>query len=523
MTFRSLVLFFVLGLAAASCQGHGNCSPASCTGCCDVSGQCQPGASLTACGHGGNACGQCGTGLVCSGGMCSATVQVSCTACTTKADCPASSACVQYAGSDYCGQTCTASSQCPTGESCLVTIGIDGTQAQVCVPDSGRCGTGGCPASCPAGTSCNVIDGACEAGGTGGGSGSGGGSGAGMCGQYDLPSQPSCCTSCMAGTANCQANGCYGGWWCDRTACRCHAAVSGTCGGTGGGSGAGGGTGTGGGSGGGGVVSYDGGIGPSGGSVSSLYFAVVGDTRPSMEDDTANYPTAIITKIYQDLAALNPPPQFVVTTGDYMFANPYGNQGEAQLQLYLGARSSFPNIVFSAMGNHECTGASAGNCDGKTTNNLTSYLNHLVTPLGQANPWYTVPINDTNGQWTAKVIVTACNLWNATQKSWLAGELAKPTTFTFVVRHMPTGSNGPCNADMDPMLASANITGLLVGHSHTVYFNSSTKELVEGVGGAPITSSANYGYALVQQTGSGFTVTQHDYQSNAVVGTWSLP
>src|SRR5207245_2657438 len=48
------------------------------------------------------------------------------------------------------------------------------------------------------------------------------------------------------------------------------------------------------------VPTPTGSIGPNGGTVSSLYFAVVGDTRPGNIDATSSYPTAIITKIYQD-------------------------------------------------------------------------------------------------------------------------------------------------------------------------------------------------------------------------------
>jgi hypothetical protein len=378
---------------------------------------------------------------------------------------------------------------------------------------------------------CDPVAGTCTSGGSGGGSGgTGGGSAAsGTCGNYDLPDTSSCCHSCTAGSGTCQTNGCYGAWWCDRTACRCHAASPSSCtaSGTGGGSG-----GTGGGTGatGGGTSSGTGGgtptgtVGPTGGTVSRLYFAVVGDTRPSLEDDTANYPTAIITKIYQDIQALNPRPQFVVTTGDYQFANPYGAEGAKQVALYMSARNNYTGTVFAAMGNHECTGGTATDCTGKTTNNLTAFTNALLTPLGQSNPWYSVRVNDTAGAWTSKIIVTACNEWNSTQQSWLQSQLATSTTYTFVVRHMPFGSNGPCNTQMDPMLMGAQLDGLLAGHTHTVYFNTSYKELVEGVGGAPITGQANYGFATVEQnTGGGFTVKQYDYQTAQVVGTYSLP
>jgi len=311
----------------------------------------------------------------------------------------------------------------------------------------------------------------------------------------------------VQGGSGCQTNGCISGWWCDTTTCLCHAPVTMTCGNYDGG-----------------VVTYDGGVNASGGSVSKLYFAVVGDTRPAIENDTAHYPTSVITKIYQDLAALNPPPQFVITTGDYMFAAPTGSESTAQMAKYMSARNLFPNIVFSAMGNHECTGGAATDCTGMTTNNYSTFMSNLVLPLGHTTPWYEVPINDTNGQWTAKIVVTACNYWSSTQKSWLQTELAKSTTYTFVVRHHPIGSNGPCNSDMDAMLASANYTGLLTGHTHTVYFSSSNKQLVEGVGGAPVTGSATYGYALVEQQSSGsFKVTQYDSASNSALNIYTLP
>src|SRR5262249_57733694 len=53
----------------------------------------------------------------------------------------------------------------------------------------------------------------------------------------------------------------------------------------------------------------------------TLSFAVVGDTRPATVDDTAGYPTAIITKIFLDLEAANPRPGLTVATGDYQFSS----------------------------------------------------------------------------------------------------------------------------------------------------------------------------------------------------------
>ncbi len=487
-----------------------------------------------------NVCTGGGTG----GGSASGTT---CTSCNTNADCPSAATCAQYAGSDYCGHNCSTNADCASTESCLLAVADDGSQAHICVPNNGTCGAGGC-GTCIEGGVCDPIIGACVTGGTGGGgtsSGTGGGAStgtgggdpnAGTCGNYDLPDTASCCTSCTPGSSTCQTNGCYGAWWCDSSTCRCHAASPSSCSsGTGGGSGGtgGGSTSTGGGTGatGGGTGSTGGGtsiptgsVGPNGGTVNHLYFAVVGDTRPCMEDDTANYPTAIITKIYQDIAALNPQPQFVVTTGDYQFANPSGSQGATQVGLYMAARNLYSGTVFAAMGNHECTGATATACTHTTTTTQTAYMNSLVTPLGKTLPYYAISVNDTGGTWTSKFLITACNMWNPTQKSWLTAQLGMSTTYTFVVRHMALGSNGPCNTEMDPIIQGATLDGLLAGHTHTVYFSSSSKELVEGVGGAPITGSANYGFATVEKnSGSGFTVKQYDYQSAAVVNTYMLP
>src|SRR5207248_8875749 len=68
-----------------------------------------------------------------------------------------------------------------------------------------------------------------------------------------------------------------------------------------------------------------------GGSISELRFAIVGDTRPPSPDDTANYPTPIITKIWQDIENESPRPEFAVSTGDYMFASTFRSEQIPQL------------------------------------------------------------------------------------------------------------------------------------------------------------------------------------------------
>jgi hypothetical protein len=372
-----------------------------------------------------------------------------CKACSTSKDCATGAACVQYAGSDYCGHVCTQASDCASGETCFGTSSLDGLPYAVCMPANGACSGSGC-SRCGAGLSCDLIAGSCVA--PVEDAGEDGGNDAGM----------------MSG--------------------------------------------------------YDGGIGPDGGSVSRLYFVVVGDTRPRMEDDTAHYPTAVIEQIYKDIAAMNPQPQFVITTGDYQFAATYNSESLPQLSMYMHARAQYGGPVFPVMGNHECTGATAGNCDPTLpTPNLIQFSRNLMAPIGKTDLYYSIDINDTAGQWTSKFLFTACNAWTQAQQDWLTAQLARPTTFTFIVRHMALGSNGPCNAPMDPIVAGASYTAMLAGHSHLVSYDSSQKQLIEGVGGAPLSSSYNYGYATVQQEDDGtFTIKQIDYETLAVERTFTV-
>jgi hypothetical protein len=265
-------------------------------------------------------------------------------------------------------------------------------------------------------------------------------------------------------------------------------------------------------------------VGPNGGTVSHLYFAVVGDTRPANPDDTANYPTQIITQIYSDIEALNPRPQFVLTTGDYMFANTWSGEAQKQMALYQQAASQFTGgPIFSDMGNHECTGATASNCATTTTSNYQAYLDAMVTPLGKNQPYYTINFNATDGSFTAKLIIVACNAWDQTQSAWLQSELARPTTYTFVSRHEPLGTSGPpCVTDMDGLLNQYPYDLLIVGHSHT--FAHSQNQVVVGNGGAPLSGSEPYGFATVEQiAGAGFRVTQYDYSTAAPLSTFTVP
>jgi hypothetical protein len=259
-------------------------------------------------------------------------------------------------------------------------------------------------------------------------------------------------------------------------------------------------------------------IGSDGGTLSTLYFGVVGDTRPANYDDVAGYPTAIITQIFADLAmpAFNPP--FVVATGDYQFSSSGSSSTAAQqLSLYVGARQSagYAGVQFAAMGNHECTGATASNCGSGNTDgitaNYTAFMNQLLAPIQKTTPYYAVHIDEPHGVWTAKFVFVAANAWDGTQQSWLTTTMAQATTYTFVLRHEPseTTSGPPGESGSDAILSQYPYTLLIVGHSHTFghYTTPYPREVIIGNGGAPLTNTKKYyGFGIFEQRSDGAIV-----------------
>ncbi len=258
-------------------------------------------------------------------------------------------------------------------------------------------------------------------------------------------------------------------------------------------------------------------VGPGGGTLQTLSFAVVGATLPPAADDTASYPSMIISAIWRDVQAFSPRPAFAVTTGEYVFANPNHRPSQAgpQLDLYLRARASYQGTVFPVMSGHECTGALESNCgDGNAngvTSNYSAYLAKLLQPIAMQSPYYAVRISSTSTTkpWTSKFVFIACNAWDAKQAKWLVEELRQPTTYTFIVRNQPmrTGNRAPCLTGNGWMNADATIsehpyTLLIAGHTHTASRVLANKEIIVGNGGAPL-ASGSFGYAIVQQMPNG--------------------
>jgi hypothetical protein len=280
-------------------------------------------------------------------------------------------------------------------------------------------------------------------------------------------------------------------------------------------------------------------IGPNGGSLDTLSFAIMGNSRPPIEDDVAGYPTAIVTRIWQDIAQAQPYPPFAITTGNYMFAGVNHTPGTqlAQIGLFLAARNSFRNIVFPAMGNFECDGTSADNCgpgseypDPLEDNpNYAAFADKMLAPIDKTLPYYAIPINGTDNRWTAKFVFIACNYWNATQAQWLETELPNPTTYTFVVMNSPLDdTTAPCLSGTGTenaynIISQYPHTLIIAGKTATFSYYPQDKEIIVGNGGAPLTGSVDYGYVVaVQQPDGNMLFSAYDYLTNAVIDSFEV-
>jgi predicted phosphodiesterase len=281
-----------------------------------------------------------------------------------------------------------------------------------------------------------------------------------------------------------------------------------TSGGNGGGGGGGAGGGTGGAGGGGGT-----------GTGGLMKFAVFGDCRPPNPDDTSGYPSAIISGIFKLAQAQGA--QFIVGTGDYMFAST-ASAVTAQVALFQQAMANYTaGPAYLTMGNHECTGATASNCPNLTeTPNVQAFMK--MVPAGVTKPYYRIDIDTPLGK--AKLVFIAANAWDSTQQSWLETQLADPTTYTFVSRHESTTSSGvPAGVPESESIVTAHpFTIELLGHTHE-YRHEDTQHVISGNAGAPLESSGNYGLLLVEQQANGnITVNEIDESSGNVTDTWTV-
>jgi hypothetical protein len=258
--------------------------------------------------------------------------------------------------------------------------------------------------------------------------------------------------------------------------------------------------------------------------IPQLTFAVIGDTRPSIPEDTSSYPTAIITQIFQDIAAESPVPQFVVATGDYMFT--FGGAAQQMLDIFMTARKAFSGPMYPAMGNHECDELTNVNCagSGSQTTDYTTYMNTMMSPLQLLTPYYDENFVAPDNSWSAHFTFIACNYWDSTQEAWEEKSLATPATYHFVVRHLDVAdlSTSPCT-DSQPPVAANPLTIILAGHVHEYEHNPANNEIVDGLGGAPLDAGTNYGYTLVTRNSDGtLTVTTYDYKGGSTIDSFSI-
>jgi hypothetical protein len=196
-----------------------------------------------------------------------------------------------------------------------------------------------------------------------------------------------------------------------------------------------------------------------------------------------------------------------------MFASTSGTQQAPQLKLYTGARANYSGVDFPAMGNHECTGATASNCATTTTTNMSEFMTQLLGPISKTKPYYSINVASPTNAWTAKFVFVAANAWDSTQSSWLSSTLSQSTTYTFVIRHeSATASTAPGVSPSEQIMKQYSYTLSIVGHAHT-YSHPSGKEVLFGNGGAPLTSG-NYGFGLFTQRGDGaIMVDAYDYST----------
>ncbi len=241
-------------------------------------------------------------------------------------------------------------------------------------------------------------------------------------------------------------------------------------------------------------------VGPMGGSVERLHFGVFGDARPPNPNDTAGYPAAVIGSVMDGLASTGT--QFVIGTGDYMFASTMSDV-TAQVSMLLAAETRYPGHVFHGLGNHECTGASASNCpNGDETPNMQAFRAMLAP--GYAAPYYDFTVH--TGLGDAHFIITAPNAWSDAEQSWLTAALAQDARYTIIAAHEPAGERqAPGSAPIETAIAArpGGVTLRLYGHTHE-YRHLAANAVINGNAGAPLSSRrGTYGFATVEQRDDG--------------------
>ncbi|MEO6952644.1 MAG: metallophosphoesterase [Polyangia bacterium] len=259
-----------------------------------------------------------------------------------------------------------------------------------------------------------------------------------------------------------------------------------------------------------------------GGTVGLLHFGTFGDIRPPLPDDVLQYPSTVASAIFSGMAKAQP--QFVIGTGDYMFAEFSSSIAQQQLAKLADAEKSIVTPIFHAMGNHECNSLSDLNCPNLDESaNIRTYLSTLI-PWTNGVPWFSFIVHTSLGD--AKFVFVAANAWNSAQAAWLAQVLAVSTPYTFIVRHTPSPDAGttPTNAGVtasDAIIAGHPVTLWLFGHIHE-YRHLTTNSVIAGNAGAPLVSG-EYGWLDVQQRADGtIGVTAYSMATGMPMDAWAV-
>jgi hypothetical protein len=269
------------------------------------------------------------------------------------------------------------------------------------------------------------------------------------------------------------------------------------------------------------------GVGVHGGTVSMLHFLITGDTRPPACEDTADYPTSIMNKIADAATATHA--QFALDMGDHMFVcNNHPAPANAQMALYMDSVHRFANPWFMTEGNHECMGSESGHCTLSSTNaNYLAFMDKLA-PVA-TKPYYEINIHTSQG--LASFVFVGDNSWTTAQKTWLENTLTTADAnakYTIVVKHHPaTDTSIASNATIMSIVRAHKFALLLTGHAHHYSHPSADqgREIVLGIGGAPLSGSTTYhGYALVDQKSNGnLRVTVYSLSTGLAQDTWTVP
>jgi len=257
-----------------------------------------------------------------------------------------------------------------------------------------------------------------------------------------------------------------------------------------------------------------------------LKFAVFGDARPPLPEDSSHYPTEILKAIFALAAAQNV--QFVVGTGDYFYALSDAAV-TAQLAKLKEAEAPFVGPIYHALGNHECLTSSTLNCPNANESPLIKAFMANLIPSGTLTPYYRVDQQTRFG--VAKFLFVAGNAWTDAQGDWLKAALAEPTAYTFVIRHIPTGApqeaawgvTAPGVKESDAILDGAPMTNVFFGHEH-VFKRIDPQHVISGNGGAPLGSKNDfYGLLIVEQQADGnFALTELDVATAMPKDSWRV-